>query len=141
MPPSAMKFFANMWRSCTGAMASFVSARNAILSIQSVRRELRGKLGRCWDCIRAWQFETPLKSRVPMPEDLVRALFAIAEGLAATKDREVLTRFAFALLIRVGFECLLRPGELLKSKVKDLRPAALPVRTSGLCAYTPRCQK
>lgn len=100
-----------------------VSARNAILSVQAVRRELRGKLGRCWDCIKAWQLETPLKSRVPMPEDLVRAFFAfaIAEGLAATKDREVLTHFAFALLIRVGFECLLRPGELLKLKVKDLR--------------------
>jgi integrase len=100
-------------------MACFVSPRKAILSIQSVRRELRGKLGRCWDCIKAWQFETA----PPRPEDLDRAFFAftIAEGLAATKDRDVLAHFAIALLIRVGFECLLRPGELLKLKVKDLR--------------------
>ena len=119
-----------------------VSARNTILSVQAVRRELRGKLGRCWDCIKAWQLETPLKSRVPMPEDLVRAFFAfaIAEGLAATKDRELLTHFAFALLIRVGFECLLRPGELLKLKVKDLRLPRSRYEPC-LCGHTPRCQE
>ena len=30
-----------------------VAARHAILANQSVRHELWGKLGRCWDCIRA----------------------------------------------------------------------------------------
>ena len=99
------------------------AGRLAILAIQTVRRELKGHLGRSWDCIRSWQLQCPLKSRVPMPEDLVRAFFAfaIAEALNAMRDREALSHFAFAILVRLGFECLLRPGELLKIKVGDLR--------------------
>ena len=97
--------------------------RHAILAVQTSRRELRGKLGRAWDTIKSWQLKLPLKSRAPIPEDLLRAMFgfSIAEGLSASKDLDVLTAFAFAILLRIGFHCLLRPAELLKLTVGDVR--------------------
>ena len=50
-------------------------ARHGILSIQTARRELKGKLGRAWDALKGWQMRTPLKSRVPIPKLLMRAFF------------------------------------------------------------------
>ena len=54
-------------------------ARHGILSIQTCRRELKGKLGRAWDALKSWQLRTPLKSRVPMPE-LLMSLFHLLAG-------------------------------------------------------------
>ena len=107
-------------------------ARHSILAVQTCRRELRGKLGRCWDAIKSWQLKLPLKSRVPMPELIVRAFFSfsLAEALCAPKDLDILSGFAFALLVRIGFHCLLRPAELLKLVAGDIR---LPVS-----AFEPR---
>ena len=53
-------------------------ARLAISTVQSFRRAPRATLGRAWDCIRSKQLAVLLKSRVPMPEDLVRAFFGLA---------------------------------------------------------------
>ena len=106
--------------------------RHAILSVQTARRELRGKLGRAWDTIKSWQLKLPLNSRVPMPEVLVRAFFSysLAEALSCSKDLDVLSAFSFAILVRLAFHCLLRPAELLKLTAADFRlPAS---------AYEPR---
>ena len=107
-------------------------ARHGILSIQTSRRELKGKLGRAWDALKSWQLKQPLKSRVPMPEILMRAffIFSLVEAMVAGKDLDTLSSFSFALMIRIGFHCLLRPAELLKLTAGDIRlPAS---------AYEPR---
>ena len=98
-------------------------ARHGILSVQTARRELKGKLGRAWDALKSWQLRSPLKSRVPMPEVLMRAFFtfSLAEALASSKDLDTLSGFGFALMIRLGFHCLLRPAELLKLTAGDIR--------------------
>ena len=107
-------------------------ARHGILAVQTARRELKGKLGRPWDALKSWQLKLPLKSRVPMPEILLRAffVFSLAEALTSSKDLDTLSSFAFAILVRLGFHCLLRPAELLKLTAGDIR---LPVS-----AYEPR---
>ena len=58
-----------------------------------------------------------------MPYDLVRACFAygIARALECGKDLETLSWFSFAILLRLGFECLLRPAEIFKLTVADVR--------------------
>ena len=98
-------------------------ARHSVLAVQSAHRELRGRLGRAWDCIKSWLLEVPLRSRIPMPHDLVRAFFAyaVARALECGKDLETLTWFSFAVLVRLGFDCLLRPAEILKLTVADVR--------------------
>ena len=107
-------------------------ARHGILAVQTSRREMKGKLGRAWDALKSWQLKSPLKSRVPMPETIMRAFFtfSLAEALAASKDLDTLSAFSFAILVRLGFHCLLRPAEILKLTAGDVR---LPVS-----AYEPR---
>ena len=58
-----------------------------------------------------------------MPLDLLRAFFAyaIARALECGKDLETLSWFSFAVLVRVGFDCLLRPAEIFKLTVADIR--------------------
>ena len=108
---------------CYGSGGKIGTARHAVLAVQTVHRELRGRLGRAWDCVKSWQLEVPLRSRVPMPADLVRAFFAfsIARALESTNDLDKLTWFSFGVLVRLGYECLLRPAEILKLTVGDVR--------------------
>ena len=48
-------------------------------------RDLKGKLGRCWECLQSWQLKLPLKSRRPIPEELVNGMFlmGVAQGVLA----------------------------------------------------------
>ena len=103
-------------------------ARHTILSVQTIHRSLKGKLGRGWDCVKSWQLEQPLRSRVPLPAVMLSGffLFSVATALASTVDIDVHTYFAFAILCRLGHTCLLRPAEIVKLVVGDLR---LPLST------------
>ena len=67
-----------------------------------------------------------------MPEIIMRAffVFSLAEALAASTDLDTPSAFSFAILVRLGFHCLLRPAEILKLTAGDIR---LPVS-----AYEPR---
>ena len=60
------------WLRDTGRPVS--SARHAILSAQTSCRNLKGLLGRPWDCVKSWQLQKPLKSRTPMPHMVLQAL-------------------------------------------------------------------
>ena len=58
-----------------------------------------------------------------MPHIVLQGFFAMAIALAlsAKTTSEILKRFAFAVLTRIGHHCLLRPGEMLKLVVGDIR--------------------
>ena len=98
-------------------------ARHCILSVQTIHRLLKGKLGRSWDCVKSWSLQTPLKSRIPMPAVMLSGffLYALAAALAATVDCDIHMYFSFAILCRLGHNCLLRPAEMMKLIVADLR--------------------
>ena len=61
---------------------SIANARHAVLSAQTATRSLRGHITRAWDCIKSWQLQRPLKSRVPMPHIVLQGFFAMAIALA-----------------------------------------------------------
>ena len=109
------------WLKETGRPIS--NARHSILSVQTYHRSLKGRLGRPWDCIKSWQLERPLKSRIPLPSVMLTGffLYAIAAALGATLDSDVHMYFSFAVLCRLGHHCLLRPAEIMKLVVADLR--------------------
>ena len=96
-------------------------ARHVILAVQTCHRQLKGSLGRAWDCLRSWQLDLPTWSRVPIPILLLRSMFATAVGLALAETAHACHWFVFAILIRVGFAGLLRPGELMKLTAADVR--------------------
>ena len=95
--------------------------RRTVLAVQTIHRDLRRRLGIVWDCIHSWQLDVPLRSRDPMQEHLVRAFvsYSIARALQYAKDLNVLTWFYLNVLVRFGFDCLLRPAKLLKVVVAD----------------------
>ena len=98
-------------------------ARHCILSVQTIHRALKGKLSRPWDCVKSWQLEKPLRSRVPLPSLLMTGffLFSVATALTCTSDYDIHSHFSFAILCRLGHHCLLRPNEIIKLCVGDLR--------------------
>ena len=94
--------------------------RHAILAVQLRHPHLRGHLTRAWECVRAWQLQSPLQSRVPLSLLLVQVIFATALDWACLDPSRAFHLFSLALLVRVGFEGLLRPGELLRLRACDV---------------------
>ena len=119
-PSSADEALARFVQYCHDSSRPIWIARHAILGAQTFYRGLKGQLTRSWNAIRSWQFETPLASRVPLPLEVLHAMFASALSLASSYPHAAHLLISFAVLIRVGFFALLRPGELLKLRVGDI---------------------
>ena len=94
-------------------------ARHCILAVQTAHRNLKGCLGRAWDCLKAWQLRQPSWSRVPIPILILRTMFAAA--LLQAQAEPTAQWYCFAVLIRLGFAGLLRPIELMKLRAEDVR--------------------
>lgn len=69
--------------------------------------------------------QVPLNPRLPINEYLIRAIFDWSMFRALEQDKHAMEHFAFANSVRLGFECLLRPGEITKLLVFDLRLSAV----------------
>ena len=85
--------------------------RYAIVAVQTKWRGLKGKLGRAWDAMKSWQMTRLVVSRTPVTLSIVKVLFATALSWALEDPREARWLIPFAVLIRVMFFGLLRPGE------------------------------
>ena len=83
-------------------------------------RDLKGKLGRCWECLQSWQLKLPLKSCRPIPEELVNGMFLMGVAQGVLAGPRALDFWSAAMLVRVGFHCLFRPGEICKLIVGNL---------------------
>ena len=90
--------------------------KHAVLLIQVMRPDLKHKLKRSWDTIRAWEESLPSSIRTPLPLALLIAmicqarLVAMKAGTSRLKSEKWLRVSA---LLGLGFFGLLRPGELL----------------------------
>ena len=69
------------WQFTTGAR--ICHSRHAILIVHAAFRDLRGHLGRSWECLQRWQLKLPLQSRRPIRAAMVNGMFlvGIAQGL------------------------------------------------------------
>ena len=56
--------------------------RLAVLAVQEVRPELRGRLARPWDSIRSWQYSQPSYTRAPLPVAFMESLCGVYVLLA-----------------------------------------------------------
>ena len=106
------------WQHASGSSISH--SRHSILAVQTAFRELKGKLGRSWECLQSWQLKLPLKSRRPISDLLVNAMFLVGIAQGMLCGPRALDFWSSAVLVRVGFHCLLRPGEICKLIVEDL---------------------
>ena len=104
-----------------GTKGEYVATINAVADL---RRAWRLALTPAWDVVSEWTLREPGKPRVPVPEAGVRAAITLACCLRWT---------AFALFLALGWCAVLRPGELLKLRRRDVTlPSDLASRTSPL---------
>ena len=86
--------------------------KHAILSVQTNKPQWRGQLKRAWNAFKAWQLRLPASHRTPISEPMLRTLFVAAVHFALDDVAHARHWLTFAVLLRVGFYALLRPGEL-----------------------------
>jgi hypothetical protein len=95
-------------------------ARYVVVAVQTVGRHLKGHLRRAWDAVAAWHALQPIRSRLPLPllvaENL--ALVLARQGCRRHNDGELY--WCVAILVRLAFWGLCRPGEVLKLTVGDV---------------------
>lgn len=106
---------------CFDACQGFGTAKHAVLAVQTEAREPRGKLTRAWDSLKSRRLQLPLRHRVPIPEDVLLYAFVGALDLALRSSVQRGRLVCLAVLIRVGFYALLRPGELIGLRAGDVR--------------------
>ena len=56
----------------------FWLVKHALLAVQTKHRHLRHGLPRAWDCLRSWAGQRARGTRVPISEELLRYMFAVA---------------------------------------------------------------
>ena len=89
------------------------AGRQAILCVQLRHRHLRTSLSKAWDSIKSWEQLAPISMRVPVPWLVLEAMF-VASLLRGFSAGGALGRdyISFAIGLLIGFDALLRPGEL-----------------------------
>jgi hypothetical protein len=89
----------------------FDLARHAVLACQTRIPALKGQLRLAWSALRSWHLSRPSQNRQPMPHVLLQALVMQSCLFGSEASGQSRCRwFLFALLLRVCFEGLLRPG-------------------------------
>ena len=86
-------------------------AGNAVSASIKVYPEVRGHLPECWYLLNAWSKLEVACRATPIPVELCIGLVHIC-----IEDNDL----ELAFLIALGFECFLRPGELLKLRWSDI---------------------
>jgi hypothetical protein len=85
--------------------------RNTLLATQDRAPEVCGQLRRAWRALSQWQALEPSDPHPPMPRSLLAAMVSVAV-VAELGD--------FAAFLLLGWVALLRPGEALRIRRRDL---------------------
>lgn len=85
--------------------------RHLLVLVQQEFPKLRAEIAPCWQLVTKWEIAQPLKHRQPLPENLFKAMFAIA----------MLWRWSrWAASLLLGYEGIARVGEILAATRGDL---------------------
>ena len=106
---------------CHSNHVNFWIPKHAVLAIRNFHPQFRPILGRPWDALKSWHNQLPLKNRLPVSLLVVKAVFGYLMN-SAFEDRAKAHRLiSAAILFRVGFAGLLRPGEMSALRARDVR--------------------
>ena len=92
-------------------------ARHTVAGVQDRLPQLRGKLHRAWNAVKAWHMSLTVQSRVPFTSQILDTLFLKAVDLGLGKTGGAAHWFSLAVLIKVGFFGVLRAGEVFQLRV------------------------
>ena len=96
--------------------------KHAILGCQHVFPQLRGSLSTTWGNLKVWEEERSSQLRPPLPVPILLCAVGLSRAHAVTSrdSRLGMDWTLFSVLLEIGFFCLLRPGELLRLRHKDI---------------------
>jgi hypothetical protein len=120
-PRSLDRFLAAYVEHCYATQAPRGAAVLAVLAAQKRLRVPKALLPVTWEAAWAWKLRQPLRTRRPMPRAVLRAvvIVCLAQGFALGGALG-LAYVSAAVLFWVGFETLLRPGEMLNLRRRDV---------------------
>lgn len=97
-------------------------AKHAVLFCQVCRPRLKHKLKQTWASLKSWEEHEPGRLRPPLPIAVMMGMICQARisSELATSSSDRHKWLTFSTLIMMGFFGLLRPGELLNLRRKDL---------------------
>jgi hypothetical protein len=95
--------------------------KHAVLAFRNFVPGLRQALHRPWDALRAWGASLPLSHRIPLPEIVLQAIFGYMLNHALEFTSVAHRWVSAAVLFRIGFNALLRPGEFSSLRARDVK--------------------
>ena len=105
-------------QACHDASVNFSTPKHAVLAVQKML-QLHFKLPRAWGCLRAWKQRIPASHRTPIPLEILQGMFAVAlDGYLSGLLSPLL--LPLAVLLRVAYFGLLRPGEVQGLRCQDV---------------------
>ena len=119
------EFVASLHDSKTFVKGRLQIAKHAVLFCQVCRPRLRRRLQQTWSTLKAWEEQEPGKLRPPLPIPVLMGMLCQSRILSQLADGrgEKHKWLTFSTLIAMGFFGLLRPGELLNLKRRDIELA------------------
>ena len=94
--------------------------RHSVLAVQTRFFHLRNRIPRPWDALRGWKKQVRVRSRIPMSSLILDSLFACGLMFGLSHPRFARLYICGVVLLKVGFEALLRPQELLRLRARDV---------------------
>ncbi len=119
-PESVSSLLAHYVQHCKNTGLALWHGRLAILGVQHLHRPLHGKLKKAWDAIASWQLEVPSRNRTPIHQDMVDAMALLYAETALQSRERAECLWAMVILVRLGFQSLLRPQDIFELSVGDL---------------------
>ena len=111
---------------CFDSGINFWVPKHAVLAVRNFAPHLRPFLHRPWDALKSWRAQLALSNRLPLPFSVLQAMFGymIDHGLQfkGSANRWI----SAAVLFRVAYVALLRPGEMSPLKAKDVKIVSEP---------------
>ena len=105
---------------CWELQLSFSLSKHAILGMQTRYRRIRGFIPRAWDCIGVWEARREHRSRSPIDVKIVDYLFAVCVSWACDCAERACSLYSMAVLMKLAFYGLMRPGEFLSLRAEDV---------------------
>ena len=101
---------------------SLSKVKHALLGCQHTFPTLRSKIATCWANLKTWEEQRTSRLRPPIPGPIWVMCLGLARAHGITESSRTQRDMwnAFAVLVEIGFVCMLRPGELINLAHSDI---------------------
>lgn len=110
-----------MMKHQNGKKGDLSLVKHGLLACQHLEPRVKGRLVSAWENLRVWEEQRSTTLRPPLPTVIWCAMIGLARGhgLMSHEPEKRAEWMALAVLLELGFLCMLRPGELLKLRCAD----------------------